>query len=124
MSVLPIATEYPQAPALRDGAMSPEAVARQLYSMTALRARRRSGGTAASVLALRRAYVAGATAYGDAAAKAFWNVAERLAMVVPPTASSYDDRQRKAYDWGWDDAESGRFGELRSSERPRVVYRG
>ncbi len=116
-------TQYPQAQAFRDGGdviLPPEVIARQLWSGTALANR---NATVETIAGLRRAYIDGVASYRAAAAGAFWDFAERLAIVAPTLASSYQQRERQAYTWGWEDAEHGRFGEAASSGRPTVVYR-
>jgi hypothetical protein len=100
---------YSQASALQNGeTLRPEAVARQLFSRAGLSQRRVRGATATTIEGLRRAYLRGVKDHHVAYEHLYYD--ERLTIHVPTTASSYDDRQLKAWVWGWEDDTNGRFG--------------
>lgn len=103
---------------------TPEQAARQLFCKTSLSTRkRRCGITAAHVDDLRRAYLAGVTARGDALGAAFWDWAERFSIHAPTLASSYREDEVRAFGWGWADAEHGRFSTALMDPRPCTMYR-
>lgn len=101
---------YPQSAAFQAGFLTPEQVARQLFSGTSLRARQRSHLiTMNRVAQLRRAYVAGVAARGDAWDRAFYDEAENRRPGRVIVASSYDDMERRVFAWGVEDADNGRY---------------
>ena len=99
--------QFPKAPALATADwITPEAAAKQLFPGNCA-ARR---GVSHEVLhELRRIYVDGVYSRRGAEHLGWWNEAEQWIVPGPSFASSWGERERKAYAWGWEDAEIGRF---------------
>lgn len=101
---------YPQAEVFRAGSLTPEQIARQLFSATSLDKRKRHHTISMErIEQLRRAYVAGVAAHGDAWARASYDEAENLRPGRVIAASSYDDHERRVFEWGVEDADNGRY---------------
>lgn len=86
----------------------PARVARDLFPATALSLHGRAA-TMADLVRWRDAYLAGVEEYRACAERAYYDGAERLTLPKPRFATSYDDRELRAFGWGWDDALAGRF---------------
>ena len=84
--------------------ITPRQAAKELYPANSAAAR---GISPAFIRRLRQLYVGGVETRW--AAGGYWDEADRWVRPQATFASTWNDRERQAYGWGWEDAECGRF---------------